>query len=178
MVDSHMRIRNINARYPGSTHDSFIWKCSLPCAFLRNISAQLGGHFDFFVLGDNGYPLQPWLLKPYDRPYTTRAQHVYNKFHKILRSLIERVIGILKARFRCLLGERKLRYDHIRTAHIIYSCAVLHNFLIDNRYPVDDIQFTPDDFVGIVHHQAQSTELSRGKQVRDSMAQYFVNRGY
>lgn len=178
MGDCRMRIRNINARYPGSTHDSFIWKCSLPCAFLRDISARMGRNFNYFALADTGYPLQPWLLRPYDRPLRTRAQKVFNKIHKATRSLIERIIGILKARFRCLLGERKLRYDHERTAHIIYSCSVLHNFLIDNGYPIDDIKYTPDDFVGYVNYQAPSTELSRGKQRRDVAAQYFIDRGY
>lgn len=178
MGDSRMKIMNINARYPGSFHDSYIWKCSFPCRFLRNISDQMDGNFNYFVLGDNGYPLQPWLLKPYDRPSITRAQQVFNKKHKEARSLIERIIGVLKARFRCLLGERKLRYDHERTAHIIYSCAVLHNFLIDNGYPVDCIQFTPDDFDGFVHHQAPATELSRGKIRRDIAAQYFIDNGY
>lgn len=119
MGDSRMRIRNINARYPGSTHDSFVWKCSLPCTFLREISARMGGNFGYFILGDNGYPLQQWLLKPYDRPYRSRSEQVFNRIHKSSRSLIEKIIGLFKARFRCLLGEHKLRYDHERTAHII-----------------------------------------------------------
>lgn len=178
IADSRMRIRHINARYPGSTHDSFIWKCSLPNMFLRNISARMQGNFPYFILADTGYPLQPWLLRPYDRPYSSRAQEVFNRLHKRLRSMIERVIGLLKARFRCLLGERKLRYDHERSAYIIYSCAILHNFLIDNGYPVDDIDFIPDDFPGNVHHQAGSTELERGKHRRNIAAQYFIDNNY
>lgn len=110
-----MRIRNINTKYPGSFHDSLISKCSLHCRFSRNISDRMDGNFNYFVLRDQGYPLQPWPLKTYDQPCRTRAQKVFNKINKIhreTRSLIERIISLLKARFRCFIGERKLRYDH------------------------------------------------------------------
>lgn len=67
IIDSRMSILNINARYPGSFHDSLIWKSSLAYTFMRdifNLSAQMGENFEYFLLGDNGFPLQPWLLKP------------------------------------------------------------------------------------------------------------------
>lgn len=37
-------------------------------------------------------------------------------------------------RFRCILGERKLRYLPRKAGSIIYSCATLHNFLIVNKF--------------------------------------------
>lgn len=143
VIDSRMLILSINARYPGSTHDSYILGSSLVYQFFRDlahISAEVDDNFNYFLLADTGYPLQPWLLKPYDRPCTSEAQEIFNKLHKQLRSLIERAIGLLKARFRCLLREKKLRYGHEEAGHIIYSCAVLHNFLINNGCPVDDIE--------------------------------------
>lgn len=176
--DSRMRVRAINARYPGSTHDSFIWKCSMAHRVIRQMYADMNGNFNYYLLGDNGYPLQPWLLKPYDQPCRSRAEKVFNRQHKRLRSLIERIIGLLKGRFRCMLGERALRYDHERSANIIYTCAVLHNFLIDNGYPINDIQPVFDDYNGYVHHQSATADLARGRIIRDTVAQYFINSGY
>lgn len=181
IIDSRMSILNINARYPGSFHDSLIWKSSLAYTFMRdifNLSAQMGENFEYFLLGDNGFPLQPWLLKPYDRPCSSEAQKLFNRLHKQMRSLVERVIGLLKARFRCLLGdETKLRYDHLSSGHIIYSCAVLHNFLISNGHPVDDIEPIFDEPVGNFddYEDDEADQLQRGQHRRNILAQYFVD---
>lgn len=175
-ASSRMRFLNVNARYPGSTHDSLIWRCSLVSSFLEDMYNRLGTDFKYFLLGDTGYPLEPWLLKPYDPPKTS-AEKEFNVRLRSLRSLVERVIGLWKARFRCLLGERKLRYDHETSAYIIYSCAVLHNFLVDNNYPVDDITpiFDEPDVIRplpIINKKY----LKKGVQVRNSMAQYFSQK--
>lgn len=181
IIDCRMYILNINARYPGSFHDSLIWKSSFAYMSLRNIynlSAQMDDSFEYFLIGDNGFPLQPWLLKPYDRPCTSYAQVLFNGLLKQMRSLVERVIGLLKACFRCLLGdETKLRYDHLSSGHIIYSCAVLHNFLISSGCPVDDIEPIFDEPVGNFNDfvDDQPDELEGGQHRRDMLAQYFAD---
>lgn len=58
---------------------------------------------------------------------------------------MERCIGVLKARWRCLLAHRVLHYDHHMVAKIINACALLHNIANRHRLPVpelsgDDIQ--------------------------------------
>lgn len=132
------------------------------------------------MLPDNGYPLQPWLLKPYDNPSTT-AQKLYNKFHRKLRSLEERAIGLLMAKFRCLLGENKLRYDPTMSGYIIYACSTLHNFLIANNYPVDDINPIFEDEIqdfdeNLEDFDISYDELQGGAEVRNDIAQYFINQ--
>lgn len=145
VCDVRMRFLSVNARYPGSTHDSLIWRASLVNATLRRTCDEMRQGWRYYMLGDNGYPLQPWLLKPYDSPNTPSAKF-YNKHHRKLRSLVERAIGLLKSRFRCLLLERKLRYDPLMAGYIIYSCTVLLNFLIGNNYPMDDIEPIFEDY--------------------------------
>ncbi|KAJ6643854.1 putative nuclease HARBI1, partial [Pseudolycoriella hygida] len=107
IVDSNMRFLNVNARYPGSAHDSSIWRNSLASSLLGNMYNQMGSKWKYFLLADTGYPLEPWLLKPYASPRTS-AEKEFNVRLRSLRSLIERAIGLLKARFRCLLKEREL----------------------------------------------------------------------
>lgn len=42
VVDVNMRFLGVNARYPGSTHDSLIWRASLVNSFLRKMSNRMG----------------------------------------------------------------------------------------------------------------------------------------
>lgn len=85
----------------------------------------------------------------------------------------------MASRFRCLLGdETKLRYDHLSSGHIIYSCAVLHNFLITNGYPVDDIDPIFEEPVGNFDdydYDDQEEELEGGRRKRNTLAQYFIH---
>ncbi|KAG4072195.1 hypothetical protein HA402_014424 [Bradysia odoriphaga] len=177
VVDVGMRFLSVNARYPGSTHDSLIWRASLVNSTLRDLCNREGEDWKYFLLADHGYPLMPWVMKPYDTP-TSAAKAEYNRIHRKLRSLVERAIGLLKARFRCLLNERKLRYDPLISGCIIYSCSVLHNYLIDKNFPVNDLEpiydianFDEDldDF------EISLDELERGKVIRDNVADYFIN---
>lgn len=65
------------------------------------------------------------------------AEMYFNQRLQKIRSLIERVIGILKMRFRCLLdSERRIRYSETKVGLFVYACATLHNFLISNRFDV------------------------------------------
>lgn len=172
--DARMRFLNVNARYPGSTHDSLIWRSSLVNSLLKNLADRMGDNWTYFMLADHGYPLQPWLLKPFDSP-DTWAKIIYNIHHRKLRSLVERAIGLLKARFRCLLG--KLHYDPLMSGYIIYACTVLHNFLIGNDYPIDNINPVFDDEVPNFEENVEISydELEKGSQTRNNVAEYFMN---
>lgn len=65
------------------------------------------------------------------------AEMYFNQRLQKIRSLVERVIGILKMRFRCLLdSERRIRYSETKVGLFVYVCATLHNFLISNRFDV------------------------------------------
>lgn len=172
IIDSTMRFLNANARYPGSTHDSMIWQCSLVSSFLEDMYHRMGAGWQHFLLGDSGYLLEPWLMTTYDPP-KTHAQKQYNVHHRSLRSLVERAIGLLQARFRWLL-DGKLRYDHEKCGHIIYSCVVLHNFLLDKGYSIDDLTPVYDEsYDADKSLTTNDRNHSRGAKVRHSMTQYF-----
>lgn len=91
----------------------------------------------YCFLGDSAYNLSPWLIKVIlYSPNMTNDEREFNRRVCSVRSIIERVIGLLKMRFRCLLGERQLRYNQTKVGRIIYSCATLHNFLISRRFDI------------------------------------------
>ncbi|XP_028980658.2 putative nuclease HARBI1 [Esox lucius] len=91
-----MRLTNIVARWPGSTHDSYILTNSMV-----GMRLQAGRVRDGWLLGDSGYPLKTWLLTPLTNPQTDRERR-YNDAHSRTRSVVERAIGQLKCRWRCL----------------------------------------------------------------------------
>ena len=60
---------NIVARWPGSTHDSFIFTGS---QIGQQLNAQHQCLEDGFLLGDSGYPCKPYLMTPYLNPGTNK----------------------------------------------------------------------------------------------------------
>lgn len=123
ICDSNLRIININARYPGSTQDSFIWNNSKICPIMQELHRRYP--FNFALLGDSGYALRPWMLTPISDPVDGSPEYYYNKAQMSLRSTIERLNGCLKIRWRCNLKHRVLHYSPSVSSKIINTCAVL-----------------------------------------------------
>lgn len=87
------------------------------------------------ISGDSGYGQQPWLFVPLAET-ANAAENDYNSSHRKARSLVERCVGVLKSRFRCLSRQRMLMYTPATAGSIITACAVLHNIMITERYPL------------------------------------------
>lgn len=120
-----------------------------------------------FVKGDSGYPRQPFLMTPTANP-CTEAERYYNRVHSRTQSKMESCIGLLKTRFRCLLGERKLRYSHFSASNIIYTFGILHNMLIT----VDDTPLPQREIPNIPNHRHY---LNEGKTIRNNLANFVFN---
>lgn len=118
VCDSNMKILDIVARWPGSTHDARIFNNSQLC---RKLSE---GNHNGYLLGDQGYPCKSFLMTPVNIAHT-EAEHRYNNAHRNTRNAIERLFGIWKRRFPCLSQE--LRFKPEKACVIIVACAVLHN---------------------------------------------------
>lgn len=137
VCDWRLKILSINARYPGSTNDAYIWRNSNLQTSLRELYEN--GYKNFYLLGDSGYPLRPWLLTPLKNdPEPNTPEEKYNRYHKRTRCAIERCNGVLKMRFRCLLKHRVLHYAPEYASQIVNACAVLHNICITNNVPETD----------------------------------------
>lgn len=133
IADANHLIRNVNARFPGSNHDSCIWRNSKVRTHLER--RYNCGVYNEYLFGDTGYPLEPWLLNPIQNP----ADDIDAFFNRVLRSIrsgVERTLALLKGTFRCLLGERKLRYEPVICSNIVNACVVLHNILVSNNVPM------------------------------------------
>ncbi|KAK0147937.1 putative nuclease HARBI1 [Merluccius polli] len=97
ICDAQMRLTNIVARWPGSTHDSFV---------LTNSSV--------------GNRLEP--------------------------GIVERAIGQLKSRWRCLdRSGGMLLYHPEKVCRIVQACGVLHNIAHRHGVPLREVMALPDD---------------------------------
>ncbi|XP_037515826.2 putative nuclease HARBI1 [Rhipicephalus sanguineus] len=178
VCDATLRITALEPIYPGSVHDAFVRRAS---TFSREFSAGSRGQGGQFLLGDSAYPLQPWLLTHIPGAHEAGSPAArFNRAHSSLRCVVERWIGVLKARFRCLKRCRALYYGPLFTSKIIASCVVLHNLCFRQQLPEpDDISGTEeredlvvygdddDDVAAVGMYQA-------GTQRRDRLLQWFT----
>lgn len=58
----------------------------------------------------------------------------YTEKHIKAQNIIERTIGVLKTRFRCLLVHRVLHYQPQVAGCIANACVILHNINNNNKY--------------------------------------------
>lgn len=125
MVSScEYEILNIVARYAGSAHDSRIYNNS---HLKRRFEG--GDLRNFKLIGDQGYACSSVLLTPIRFPCND-AERRYNEHLTRARSSVERCFGILKARFRVLGPDSRIRLLPQTTTAVIVACAVLHNICI------------------------------------------------
>lgn len=61
VCDVRMRFLSVNARYPGATHDSLIWRASMVNSSLRRICNEMGRNWHFLCL--------PIMVTPYCHGY-------------------------------------------------------------------------------------------------------------
>lgn len=150
-----MRIRAIEAGRPGSSHDSFIWNLSEAKIFFT--SQRRNGMRNSWLLGDSGYPLESFLMTPFKDPQPGTHQHRFNIAHTSARNIVERTIGNLKSRFRCLQNSA-IQYVPQKVVKLVNVCCALHNIckhynlryediLVDNEPPdqEDDIYSEEND---------------------------------
>ncbi|CAN6454167.1 unnamed protein product [Victoria cruziana] len=109
-----------------------------------------------YYLADAGYPNIIGLLTPY-RKYMYHLsefnisgvrqietkEELYNYRHSSLRTTVERVFGVLKARFPIL--KNHVSYPISTQVKIVIATCVLHNFIISHNPNVE--QFIPDDMI-------------------------------
>lgn len=173
ICDERLRILNVNANFPGSVHDQFVFNASLvKQEMIRLHRDRLG---KYFLLGDSGYALEKYLLTPVLNALPNTAEERYTRRHCQVRNRIERVFGVLKARWRCLRRDRILHYQPESASRIVYACAILHNLLLD-RIPLPDVEVYEElpnnrNDIGIGVHRDVD-----GRRMRDAIINtYFID---
>jgi len=144
-----MKIRAVDARYPGSSHDAFVWSVSNARQYY--LGQYESGDRSFRLLGDCGYGIEPFLLTPYRDPTYNSREYKFNIAHSSARNVVERTIGVLKSRFRCLLGT--LHYKPEKVVKIINVCCGLHNICRDYN-----VQHNVEEIIDDFHELSEDNE--------------------
>ncbi|XP_018909951.2 putative nuclease HARBI1 [Bemisia tabaci] len=169
ICDSNLKILNVNPRHGGATNDAFIWKHSTVFQYLRDLVINQGVPY-VWLLGDSGYPLQPWLLTPIVGADPDSPQGRYTKAHILARNTVERVNGVLKQKWRCVKKDRVLHYDPAAARKIINCCAILHNIALQAMPDwLDDEELPAPPVIEPVEPVVGNHYLERGRQVRANL---------
>lgn len=171
VCDSDLKILYADARYPGSVHDAAIWQVSSLKQTLKSSHNR-----NSWLLGDSGYPIEPWLLTPFANPVSITEKQ-YNKMHAKARNVIERCFGVLKSRFRCVHRYKTLYYDPLMASNIIYATCTLHNLCCNMNDQFNETEETIDDIEDITEpeHELQNrTLLQEGRSSRQKYIQDFI----
>lgn len=149
----------------------------------------------FALVGDEGFPLKKYLMRPYARRnLVDNQQRIFNYRLSRARRIIENVFGILVARWQIFQG---LICCKLQTAEVIVQAACcLHNFIIstnsNNRYMQEDFIDREDSDGKLIEGNwrnliSQHPAINRMGRVganigsiaamrqRDTLAQYFVS---
>ncbi len=123
------------------------------------------------MLGDSAYTPSQYLVPSLKRAANEHLEGEREYFNRTLakvRMRVEHAIGILKGRFPVLKWIRvllKSREDMVRILDIVHACAILHNYLINERVPDSWIEQESNDTnePEFVHGSQSSGETFRSK---------------
>lgn len=109
----------------------------------------------YFFLGDDAFPLNERLMKPYTPPkgkQLTQEERIFNYRLSRARRCVENAFGILCSRFYCL--ARTMFCSPSKAQKIIAACCYLHNFLMRvnrNDYSPPYYEDTYDSFGQLIN---------------------------
>ena len=99
----------------------------------HDLSFHVNGHvyLRFYILADDIYP--PWarFVQPIHEPIGEMKEH-YTKCQEGVRKDVERVFGVLQARFE--IPKNPVRQWYLGTIEdIMLACIILHNMIIEDE---------------------------------------------
>ena len=183
VCDHNLKFTDAVVRWPGSTDDSTIWTHSGFRQKLDNFLQTMPESYKAWLIGDSGYAQSEMLMIPKLHPQR-KADEAYNAALKTTRSTVERSIGVLKSRFRCLCKKTAggIQYDVETCSYTIMACIVLHNYCRDRNIPQDvvpDVQKLIDEERAWQEAKARQMGYVNGNTVegiaarRNLIASYF-----
>ena len=176
IVDSNLKFIHVTVGYPGSIHDARVLRLSGLYKLAENEQILSGPTCNIngteirpLLAGDSAYPLTNWLVKPYpDRGRLTPEQGKFNVKFSALRSVVERALGTLKARWRIALKKVEQKTSTLKKT--VIAVCVLHNICIErgDLYDTDNndsYDSSDDDNDGRI-------SVETGNDIREALKDY------
>lgn len=138
----------------GSCNDAGIWSNTsmfnaLECNKLSLPQSRPLPHtnllFPYALVGDEGFPLKKYLLRPYARrSMLGDEQRVFNYRLSRARRVVENAFGILASKWQILNKPISLKLETAET--LVHSLICMHNYLIStNEHYAEDLVDREDD---------------------------------
>lgn len=171
VVANDWRICDLDAGWPGSTHDSRVWNRS-------QVKPYVEEQRRFLIAGDSGYPISEVLIKPFNIKEASqdRRKRIFNTRLSGLRTVMsENIFAVWKRRFPVI---KSLRSDFLTSQKIIVATAILFNIgrMWSDDDPEDDMNVGLDDIEEesggagfIVEDSHPSTVRIRGQAERQRL---------
>ncbi|XP_014235503.1 protein ALP1-like [Trichogramma pretiosum] len=188
ICDRHERFTMINLRGYGSTNDAFTLNNSDISEMLENDPRALPAPemlpnsntvAPFYLLGDGGFPLKSYLMKPYMKVrHMTPEMQVFNYRLSHARQTIECAFGRLRNQWA--VNHTELAWKLETCEEIIHSTICLHNYKItmelrETRGFRNHWIDAPFGFVEQVDN-VQVNFHFHAHQLRHTLSEYMVSR--
>lgn len=185
-VDGLGQFWDVSTAFPGSMENSAVLESSSLWVLAKEgrLCPNPPKHFmgkaqKYVLLGDATYPLQDWILKPYQEDETlTQRQLQFNYRLKRAHSVIENAFLRLKARWQILLKCDDYSLELLPT--LVLACCILHNICEahDNPFNEEWLEGTePTELPKPCQPAPAAMEDGQAEQVRELMCQYFESCG-
>lgn len=142
----------------------------------------------FVLLGDEAYPLSPYLMRPYARSsQLDLRKKIYNYRHSRARRVVESAFGILAARWR--IFRRPINTYVSKAEKMVLATICLHNYIISKElekrpqerrylmYNDNDRQQTSLGMRNLSNNMNNLISNNLSNEYRERFANYFVNEG-
>lgn len=160
IVDARYRFLTLSSVVCGSTHDSLAFNASALGIHLKEHGLPTG----YWIAADAAYMCTESLLVPFSSVQLLDSDEgtwrdSFNFFQSSLRVHVEQAFGVLVNRFGILW--RPICYDLCHASRVVCSCALLHNFIIDNTNTLQEDEDAGGDISPSVTERRCTTEAFR-----------------
>lgn len=147
-----------------------------------------------FLVGDDAFPLKPYLLKPFSGNNLTLGQKLFNYRLSRARRIVENGFGILVSKFR--IFEKPIPFAPHKVDKILRVCCALHNwlrlregngYLTPGSIDVEDLEnaniisgswreIQSNGMLSLKRNSGNHSSLA-ARQFREKFVEYFQGRG-
>lgn len=179
ICDANLKIQDIVARWPGSSHDSTIFNNS---EIRRKL--EIGEMRDCVLVADSGYAQRNYVMTLVGNPNTVidPASGIYEesvaKYNESLirtRNTVERSYGVWKRRFPILATGINVKITSSQS--IIVATAVLHNIACNFGESMPRITTEIESLISITefNNPGQNIDRNAANITRNKFLRYFNN---